>query len=326
MDFSNFRNGSHLAFINAASSPEVKYVTRPSLIEGIPDSILGLIAPVAIYWLMSTFFLIIDHYELSEKYRIHPSEEEAQKNKATFHEILKDVALQHFIQTVAGLGLFYFEDVPLTGFENHAMWEWKQKLPFLPSWAIYHLYWYGFSAIKIVIAFGIIDSWQYWLHRWMHINKYMYKHYHSRHHRLYVPYAFGALYNAPLEGFLLDTCGTGFAMLLTNLTPREALVLFTFSTMKTVDDHCGYAFPYDPFQIIFPNNSIYHDIHHQAFGIKTNFSQPFFTFWDTLNGTQYKDLTKYQEHRKKMSIEKYKQFLADRRKPAAKPTEEKKEK
>ena len=35
----------------------------------------------------------------------------------------------------------------------------------------------------------------------------------------------------------------------------------------------------------FPNNSRFHGYHHLNEGIKTNFSQPFFTFWDTKFGT-----------------------------------------
>lgn len=45
-----------------------------------------------------------------------------------------------------------------------------------------------------------------------------------------------------------------------------------------VDDHCGWDFPWDPFQFFFNNNSVYHDVHHQTYGIKANFSQPFFTY------------------------------------------------
>ena len=41
----------------------------------------------------------------------------------------------------------------------------------------------------------------------MHVNTYLYKHVHSHHHRLTVPYAYGALYNHPLEALLLDTLG-----------------------------------------------------------------------------------------------------------------------
>lgn len=111
--------------------------------------------------------------------------------------------------------------------------------------------------------------------------------FHSRHHRLYVPYAYGALYNHPFEGFLLDTLGTGLAYLLAGMTVRQSMWFFTCSTIKTVDDHCGYALPFDPIQHLTSNNAAYHDIHHQSWGIKTNFSQPFFTFWDKYLGTMW---------------------------------------
>ena len=102
-----------------------------------------------------------------------------------------------------------------------------------------------------------------------------------------MPYAYGALYNHPFEGFLLDTVGAAMAFKLTGMTIRQGMAFFAFSSMKTVDDHCGYAFPWDPLQLITNNNAAYHDIHHQTWGIKTNFSQPFFTVWDGWLGTKY---------------------------------------
>ena len=124
--------------------------------------------------------------------------------------------------------------------------------------------------------------------------------FHSRHHRLYVPYAYGALYNHPLEGFALDTLGGGLGYLLTGMTMRQSMWFFTGSTIKTVLDHSGYEFPYDPIHYIFPNNAAYHDIHHQSWGIKTNFSQPFFVYLDRLGGTMYKGDTasKYERARR----------------------------
>ncbi|KAI5367546.1 putative fatty acid hydroxylase [Septoria linicola] len=149
---------------------------------------------------------------------------------------------------------------------------------------IYH---YGIPALQFFLAIMIVDTWQYFLHRAMHMNKWLYTTFHSRHHRLYVPYAYGALYNHPFEGFLLDTLGTGIAYLISGMTVRQSMWFFTMSTIKTVDDHCGYSFPWDPLQHITSNNAGYHDVHHQSWGIKTNFSQPFFTFWDGLLGTKW---------------------------------------
>ncbi|EME47169.1 hypothetical protein DOTSEDRAFT_69209 [Dothistroma septosporum NZE10] len=162
--------------------------------------------------------------------------------------------------------------------------------PAFASWELLTakaIYWVGIPAMQFLIAICIVDTWQYFLHRAMHMNKWLYTTFHSRHHRLYVPYAYGALYNHPFEGFLLDTLGTGVAYLLTGMTVRQSMWFFTMSTIKTVDDHCGYAFPWDPLQHVTSNNAGYHDVHHQSWGIKTNFSQPFFTFWDGFLGTKW---------------------------------------
>jgi sphinganine C4-monooxygenase len=119
------------------------------------------------------------------------------------------------------------------------------------------------SDLTVIERF-FIDTWQYFFHRLMHANKFLYRNLHSVHHRLYVPYAFGALYNHPVEGFLLDSMGSVIAQSLSCMTTRQAILLFTFATCKTVDDHCGYNFPYDLFQMFSGNNSDYHDIHHQV--------------------------------------------------------------
>lgn len=127
---------------------------------------------------------------------------------------------------------------------------------------------------------------------------------HSRHHRLYVPYAYGALYNHPIEGFLLDTLGAGIAYKVAGMSTRQAMCFFTCLTLKTVDDHSGYSLPWDPIQYLSSNNAAYHDVHHQSWGIKvcvkiapldrilsnlnqTNFSQPCSTFWDRVLGTMW---------------------------------------
>ncbi|KAH0548088.1 hypothetical protein GP486_008178 [Trichoglossum hirsutum] len=148
-------------------------------------------------------------------------------------------------------------------------------------------YWVLVPALQFSLAVFFMDTWQYFLHRAMHSNLWLYRTFHSRHHRLYVPYAFGALYNHPFEGFLLDTMGASIAFKLAGLTTRQGMWFFTCSTIKTVDDHCGYALPWDPLQHLTGNNAAYHDIHHQSWGIKTNFSQPFFTFWDRILGTTW---------------------------------------
>lgn len=132
-----------------------------------------------------------------------------------------------------------------------------------------------------------MDTWQYFLHRLFHVNKFLYRHIHSVHHRLYVPYAYGALYNHPLEGLLFDSLGALVAEFVSALSVRQSAFLFAFSSAKTVDDHCGFSLPWDPLQFLYKNNARYHDIHHQAYGLKYNFSQPFFVHWDVLLSTRW---------------------------------------
>ncbi|KAH0668788.1 hypothetical protein KY289_023281 [Solanum tuberosum] len=138
---------------------------------------------------------------------------------------------------------------------------------------------------QLFVAMLMLDTWQYFMHRYMHQNKFLYKHIHAQHHRLIVPYAFGALFNHPLEGLILDTIGGALAFLVSGMSPRTFIFFFSFATIKTVDDHCGLWLPGNLFHIFFKNNSAYHDIHHQLYGTKYNYSQPFFVTWDRILGT-----------------------------------------
>ncbi|MCI51527.1 sphinganine C(4)-monooxygenase 1-like, partial [Trifolium medium] len=69
------------------------------------------------------------------------------------------------------------------------------------------------------------------------------------------------------------------------MSPRASIFFFSFATIKTVDDHCGLWLPGNLFHMFFSNNSAYHDVHHQLYGNKYNFSQPFFVMWDKILGT-----------------------------------------
>lgn len=99
-----------------------------------------------------------------------------------------------------------------------------------------------------------------------------------------MPYAYGALYNHPVEGLVLDTMGEALSFLVSGISPRFSIFFFSFAT-KAVDDHCGLWLPGNLFHILFTNNTAYHDVHHCLHGAKYNFSQPFFNVWDRILGT-----------------------------------------
>lgn len=277
---------------------------REPLLTWISDSHLSLLLPLIAYWSFSLFFHALDVWELAEKYRIHTPKELETRNKCSVGEVVRAVLLQHTIQTLMGLFVERFEPPEMTGFESYDVWRIRNNLQVSQAIAEFLYYWF-FPGVRLVFAFFLIDTWQYFLHRFMHQNKWAYRNFHSVHHRLYVPYAFGALYNSIIEGFALDTLGTFVASVTTGCSTRENMILYTFSTLKTVDDHCGYEFPWDPMQLIFPNRATYHDIHHQHFGIKTNFAQPFFVHWDLLLGSKYEHTESYIDKNRMLRLQKY---------------------
>lgn len=297
-DLSLFTNSQQHYLATARPS---YYVGSQSILDWLPDNLVSLAAPVIAYWAASLFFHVLDisNAQWLDNYRIHDSAEVKTRNLASRWDVFIAVIFQHVVQTI--VGFWWMEDRPGGDAIDHlsALAGWA---PLLLStlrrlfgnkvsaqlWAeyghemAYYLYWWTIPfgkfmlgmyvlsffhvmhALKCIIFRFIIDTWEYFLHRAMHMNTYLYKTFHSVHHRLYVPYAYGALYNHPLEGFVLDSIGAGIAEAIACMTTREAIVLFVVSTLKTVDDHCGYRFPWDPLQFMSQNNADYHDIHHQV--------------------------------------------------------------
>ncbi|KAG8076354.1 hypothetical protein GUJ93_ZPchr0006g40997 [Zizania palustris] len=212
----------------------------------VSDELLGTFVPIAVYWLYSALYIVLDGMGI-DGYRLHPKGEEATKNVVSKWTVVKGVLVQQGFQIAVSLLLF-----TIIGDDSGIV----RKQP--PALVI---------AVQFTIAMFVMDTWQYFMHRYMHINKFLYKHVHSKHHTLVVPYAFGALYNHPLEGLILDTIGGALSFLIVGMTPKTAIFFFSFATIKTVDDHCGLWLPGNILHV-FSNNSAYHDIHHQLYGNK----------------------------------------------------------
>lgn len=229
----------------------------------LSDESMGTFAPIVVYWLYAGMYQLLPPLD---RYRLHTRKEEEEKNLVPLSSVIWGVLLQQLVQaTVAQMLFLMTSKASATG------------ITVQPSVPV--------QLVQIIVAMLIMDTWQYFVHRYMHQNKFLYRHVHSQHHRLVVPYAIGALYNHPLEGLLLDTFGGAISFLISGMTARTAVIFFCFAVIKTVDDHCGLWLPGNIFHIFFQNNTAYHDIHHQLQGTKYNYSQPFFPLWDKLLGT-----------------------------------------
>jgi sphinganine C4-monooxygenase len=226
---------------------------------------LGLIlGSVLAYWIYATLLYMLELSDLKfiRRYKIDPPQRPG--NKVSVGHVISRVAFQHLVQMVMAVGLVWAVPRNL-----------DQEMEDL-----------GTFLIKFMVGAFIVDTYQYWMHRLFHRNKFLYRNFHAVHHEVTAPYAFAALYNHPIEGLLMDTVSGGLPILILDMHPWTATLFTSFATMKTVHDHCGYVLPWDPWHWCFAT-AAYHDIHHWGRGIRYNFSQPFFTIWDEFGGTIY---------------------------------------
>lgn len=227
----------------------------------------NMLVPMLIaYWSIAVFYDILDSlpFRWIRRYRIERREPGGRGNQMSKRDVIIRVIIQHSLQTLLGMGLMVVDTDMCKA----------HRVEPLPQ-----------RAVRFVLGMFIMDSYQYWVHRVMHDVKFLYRHMHSKHHSLTVPYAYGALYNTILEGFILDSMGGAITHYASGLDCNTASVLMTFATCKTVMDHCGYRFPVNPIHNLFPNSASFHDIHHDWRWGQSNLSQPFFTHWDWLFGT-----------------------------------------
>ncbi|KAH9609114.1 hypothetical protein KSS87_004480, partial [Heliosperma pusillum] len=232
----------------------------------IPDEILATIVPILVYWLYAGLHLLL---EPIHKYRLHPKKEEDERNLVPKSSVIKMVLLQQIMQAFIATAVY-------KGTQDNSIIEaTKGNQDQTRIVAI---------ILQFIVAMIVLDTCQYFVHRYLHHNKFLYQNVHSVHHKLFVPYAYGAFYNHPFEG-LLDIIGGALAHWISGMTPRTSMLFFSFTTIKAMDDHSGLWLPGNILHVFFNNNSAYHDVHHQLYGNKFNFSQPFFVMWDKLMGT-----------------------------------------
>jgi len=281
------------------------HIQRPTLIPGVSDGVTTLLTPVILYWIVSLAFHLLDisGWDWLEQYRVQPSAEILKKNLASKGEVVAAVMKMQIMQTSFGYLWGYFLGGEET-FRNHAA-ELRDMSTTVARWLVkalgeeratqvmtehgsqltYYAYWWASPLLQLALGMFILDTYQYFVHRALHDIPFLYKHLHSVHHRLYVPYAYGSQYNHPFEGAIVDGLSATLAATFAGLSERQSVVLFAIATYKGIEDHCGYQFPWHPLRFLSSNDTEFHEIHHQVAGLKSNFSQPLFTFWDRALGT-----------------------------------------
>lgn len=148
---------------------------------------------------------------------------------------------------LASLLVLVWPLLKLTGVHNGA----------LPVWYI---------IIAQLVFFVLLDDFlYYWMHRYMHENKWLLKHIHSVHHRIHNTCGINDNYMHWVEYSLTATLTLVGPMLI----GAHIYVVYLWVILRQVegaDGHIGYDIPWNPAHLLpIYEGPVYHDFHHAKF-------------------------------------------------------------
>jgi 4-alpha-methyl-delta7-sterol-4alpha-methyl oxidase len=143
----------------------------------------------------------------------------------------------------------------------------------LPAW---------YLIIAQVILFIYIDDFlYYWMHRAMH-TRWLLKHVHGLHHRIYAPRAIAGHYMHPLEYVLTGLLALAGPSLF-GAHVVTVWIWIAFRQWEAVEGHCGYDFPWSPTRWLpLSDGALHHDFHHAR--VRGNYAG-FLSWTDRVFGT-----------------------------------------
>jgi sphinganine C4-monooxygenase len=200
------------------------------------ELVAPVLAPIGVYWIAAGLYSVLG----ADKYRLHSREEEEMKNLVPKRVFIRVVLLQHLTQAAIAFAFFTVStpssiDATLS-FRMICKQIYCLKLtqvtrdgPASTTGAapaiIVH-------SCQFIVAMAVFDTWQYFWHRLMHSNRFLYRHVHSWHHRLVVPYSYAAQYNHPAESLILDTVGGALMLAVSGMSPWTSACFFCWSCSK----------------------------------------------------------------------------------------------
>ena len=144
-----------------------------------------------------------------------------------------------------------------------------------------------------IVFFLIFDDFLfYWMHRYMHENKWVLRHIHSVHHRIRNTCALDGNYFHWVEFVLIGS----LAMVGPILLGCHLYVLYAWIIIRNIeaaDGHAGYDFPWNPLRFLpLYDGPVYHDFHHARF--KGNYAGALH-YVDRFFGTYIKEYLEYKK-------------------------------
>ncbi|PHR28244.1 MAG: hypothetical protein COA38_12405 [Fluviicola sp.] len=139
---------------------------------------------------------------------------------------------------------------------------------------------------QVLFVFIIDDVWFYFMHRYMHHNKYLLKKVHSIHHRAHPPFPMEYLYTHPFE-WMLGTIGPFLGYIFIILVmPLNIYAFWTFALLRNLHEihiHSDLKLPLLK-NIPFVSAVEDHDLHHAK--LNGNYASTF-RIWDRIMKTRF---------------------------------------
>jgi sphinganine C4-monooxygenase len=171
--------------MSSMNSPGIERASAPPIIIfkfwsvfSLNDGQLSALVPVVAYWVLSLTFHLFETLGWFSTYRLHADPDETKKNLAKPGKVLKGVLLQQFLQvSLALIAAGYEGDIPIVEgkFGTTAFF---QKLlagtPFARPYIVMMLH-SLYLVLRQLLAFTIIDTYQFLVHYWEHSNKWLYR-------------------------------------------------------------------------------------------------------------------------------------------------------
>ncbi|KAI8528882.1 hypothetical protein RHMOL_Rhmol12G0182100 [Rhododendron molle] len=199
-----------------------------------------------------------------QKYKIQPKVKLSLSEKFRCY---RDV-MRMFILVVGPLQLVSYPSVKMIGI--------RTSLP-LPS--------LGEIAAQLLVYFMIEDYTNYWMHRFLHCNKWGYEKIHKVHHEYTAPIGYAAPYAHWAEVLLLGIP----SFLGPAVAPGHMITFWLWIALRqieAIETHSGYDFPWTPTKWIpFYGGAEYHDYHHYVGGQSQSNFASVFTYCDYIYGT-----------------------------------------
>jgi len=211
-----------------------------------------------LFFFVNILLYLCQKYHWLEQYKI--------QNKNPAPKLVWKCIKENIMNSLGSFILFaYYPLYP--GYKYFGM---KTEVSEIPPWST--------IIFQIIISFLIMDFLFYCVHRALH-NPVLYNNIHIKHHQFVHTIGFAAEYAHPVEQVFANAFTTMIGPMILGSHLFTLLVFMFIRILETIDAHCGYKFPFSPFEWIPVLGGVErHDYHHSHacdnFGI--------FVFWDTL--------------------------------------------